>query len=94
MYTLELRQIRDNVLAKNVTFTDQFDSKAGVYDLSKARVTMEDQDITRDCSFRKNEEGNGFRLETHHDLPFGVTMQVTYPVKIPEKQLKNLSFGK
>ena len=98
MYTLELRQIRDNVLAKNVTFTDQFDSKAGVYDLSKARVTMEDQDITRDCSFRKNEEENGFRLETHHDLPFGVTMRVTYPVKIPEnagkgEKLRNVIIG-
>lgn len=82
-YTLDVKQTREGLIAKNVVIKDQFVQEKGMkYDKDSIRVKLNDQDVTKDCDISVN--GNNFMIETKKDVSDQDHMQVTYDVFFDE----------
>lgn len=78
-YTLEVKQTKEDLTAKNVVITDTFVQEDGMtYDADSLAVTFNHKDITKDCKITV--EGNHFKIATGKNLTDEDEMEVTYRV--------------
>lgn len=82
-YTLVVKQIKEELTAKNVVITDAFEQKEGMtYDKDSFKVMLNKEDITSKCNV--SVENNTFKIETHQDLTDEDKLTITYDVKFSQ----------
>lgn len=82
-YTLVVKQIKEELTAKNVVVTDAFEQTEGMtYDKDSIKVSLNKDDITGKCDI--SVEGNTFKIETHSDITDEDKLTVTYDVKFSQ----------
>lgn len=79
-YTLEVKQIREELIAKNVVVTDAFEQTVGMtYDADSIKVMLNKEDITSKCNV--SVENNTFKIVTNSNLTDEDKLTVSYDVK-------------
>ena len=79
IYTLVVKQTKENLTAKNVVITDEFVQTEGMaYDADSIAVKLNKGDITKDCKIKV--DGNKFRIETGKNITDEDKIEVTYNV--------------
>lgn len=83
VYTLVVKQIKEELTAKNVVVTDAFDQTEGlVYDESSMKVMLNKEDITSKCNITF--KGNIFTINTNSNVTDEDKLTVTYNVKFAQ----------
>ena len=78
-YTLEVKQTKENLTAKNVVITDTFAAEDGIkVDASSITVMFNGEDITKDCKITA--EDRNFSIQTGKDETDEDKITVTYKV--------------
>ena len=81
-YTLQIKQIKEELTARNVVVKDQFEQSEGVYYFGSMKVHLNKEDITGKCDIAV--EGNTFTIKTNSDLTDEDKLTVTYNVKFEQ----------
>ena len=80
-YSLKVTQIKEDLTAKNVVISDQFEKKG--MEISQIKVSFNKEDITKSCKIEDSKEG--FHIETGKDLGENDLLEITYQVLFKEK---------
>ncbi len=76
-YTEVVKQTKENLTAKNVVVEDAFTNEDGVViDADSLKVTLNKEDITKDCTITTSE--TGFKIETGKNLTDEDELVITY----------------
>ena len=88
-YTLTVKQIKEELTAKNVVVTDAFEQAVGMtYDVDSIKVILNKEDITSKCNI--SVENNTFKIVTNSNLTDEDKLTVSYDVKFLQTgQYKN-----
>ena len=79
-YTLTVKQIKEELTAKNVVVTDAFEQAVGMtYDADSIKVMLNKEDITSRCDVTV--ENNTFKIVTNSNLTDEDKLTVSYDVK-------------
>ncbi len=79
-YTLEVKQIREELTAKNVVVTDKFEQTEGIeINKDSIKVILNKEDITSRCDVTV--ENNTFKIVTNSNLTDEDKLTVSYDVK-------------
>lgn len=90
-YTLEVKQIKEELTAKNVVITDTFEQTEGfTYKKESIKVMLNKEDITNKCDI--SVENNAFKIVTNSNLTDEDKLTVTYDVRFSQTgEYKNIA---